>query len=645
MNIMNKFKKKEQPRKKESFVGGVLYVLIMNSIFLVLFDFLAYREFAQIVDWLKFFTKYAELSLLIWCMAYLFLYLLFRRHLIPTFLLSAFCVGFGTANYLKYQYRHEFIIPADMFIMNEWGTAFKSVPIFIPLKSVIAGAFLLLVCFFLWKKERKDKNDEKQEKEQKKNKLLPLIIRLVVFGCYCTLLVWLYKEHFSPYAKANYWGDYKTYVSSPRETVLYKHGVFLAFMEQTVPSSNVFTKRKVMNAYNELLKEDTSQVSTSIVRPNVIVIMSEALWDVNNLSDQVTFSQDPMLEYNKLIERYGGGTIGVNIFGGGTANTEFEMLTGYNVKNLKGGVIAYKKYFDKKQPSLVSYFEELGYDTLAIHPYKKTFYKRHVAYENLGFDEFISRDEMEHQELFDAYISDEALTNEIIDRYEKQSKDNKEPLFLFSVSMANHGTNMLDDDEIKEIQSKNHFEPMIDITYPDGEENFDMDRYVNGIYYSGKALKQLTDYFATVKEPTIIMMFGDHALASTKDFELPEVSLSGNEIDKTELSKYFTPVIMFNNYGLDKIDIQGANANYLSTILLKYSNLPLPNQAKMNDRLMQKMLSNTVYCIRDTNGNLQPKITKEQKFLDYRAMIIQYDMLNGSQYSKDLWSVPKAKEQ
>ena len=101
INIINKFKKKEQPRKKGSFVGGVLYVLIMNSIFLVLFDFLAYREFAQIVDWLKFFTKYAELSLLIWCMAYLFLFLLFRRHLIPTFLLSAFCVGFGTANYLK----------------------------------------------------------------------------------------------------------------------------------------------------------------------------------------------------------------------------------------------------------------------------------------------------------------------------------------------------------------------------------------------------------------------------------------------------------------------------------------------------------------------------------------------------------------
>ncbi len=632
MKKENKLVSYFRDNKKTAIITAAI-ILLINFLFVYLYDYIAYRDNVKVLDWMIHETKFVMLSWLIWILFFGFFYCIWQDLRIPGILLSVICVLIGSANFLKYQYRHEFVLPTDLTIVNEWKTAFKSISIYVPMKAGIAAGILLTVNILIWLFERRKK---------KKIPKFTLKTRLFTFAGYCVCVVLGYVFLFTPFVEKTYWANFgdSSYLAE-EETGLYRHGVFLVGLEQFAIKDYPIDDKEIEKAYTELLVNVEQPTNDVTVKPNIIVIMSEALWDVDNLSNVISYNKDPMEAFHKLQNQYGGGSIAVNIFGGGTANTEFEMLTGYNVKNLKGGTIAYTEYFEREQPSLVSYVEDLGYRTIAVHPYEEDFYDRDVAYEKLGFDEFVGMDDMKYTDKYDAYISDDSLTKEIISRYEEYDKEGDEPFFCFSVSMANHGTNMLNNSELEDIQENNYFEKVIDVDYKSYEESFEMDRYVNGIYYTGQALQEMVDYFDKIDEPTIIMVFGDHALANTEQYQLPCLTLGSKSIEKTEQSKYFTPLILYNNYGLDKMEVDGVNASYLSNVLLDYAKFPLPKQGLINAKLMEHLKTNTVYCLRDSSGKYLGEMTPEQNALDYDSLMVEYDMLNGNQLCNDLWDLPQ----
>lgn len=342
--------------------------------------------------------------------------------------------------------------------------------------------------------------------------------------------------------------------------------------------------------------------------PNIIVIMSEAFYDVNLFSDVLIYSEDPMMYYKEVEEQsVVSGNTRVNIYGGSTHFSEFEFLTGWNSKGMNSGSCPYKEYFNNEQPSFAKYLKEQGYYTLGIHPYDAYFWNRKNAYPNMGFDKFIDRSWMKYTDKC-GYISDDALTNEIIYRYEERKGNQEEPFFCFGVSIANHVA-MINREEFE--NTANH----IDLAYNQGLTYSDrklqrLQDYIGGISKTGEALKKLTDYFEAQKEPTVIVFFGDHA----PNYAIDILRVAGKE----ELS-YQTPYLIWANYELEasmsEADVLSSdiNVSYLSTYLIQLLDMPLTDQNYYNIALHDIYPFETRYEICNKAGASYDAFSKKER--------------------------------
>lgn len=137
--------------------------------------------------------------------------------------------------------------------------------------------------------------------------------------------------------------------------------------------------------------------------------MSEVFWDPTRMAS-LGLSEDPMKNIRQVISQHSSGWLLSPVYGGGTANTEFEALTGFSMYNIISGSGPYQQALDKKglMPSMVSMLEEQVYESLAMHAYKGMFYKRDRVYNILGFDDFIDNSKMKYKDSLaeGSYISD-----------------------------------------------------------------------------------------------------------------------------------------------------------------------------------------------------------------------------------------------
>lgn len=384
--------------------------------------------------------------------------------------------------------------------------------------------------------------------------------------------------------------------------VYFVESIFTSYLDE--PYSTV----EAQASYKEYVELGKKLVSTSLhtEKPNIIVIMSEAFYDVNLFEDVLLYSEDPMAYYKEIEEQsVASGNTMVNIYGGSTHFSEFEFLTGWNSKGMNSGSCPYKEYFNEEQPSFARYLQEQGYYTLAIHPYDSYFWNRKNAYPNMGFDKFIDRSWMKYTDKC-GYISDDALTNEIIYRYEERQSNGEEPFFCFGVSIANHVA-MINREEFE--NTANHIEVAYSqsLTYSDRKLQRLKD-YVGGISKSGEALKKLTDYFEKQDEPTVIVFFGDHA----PNYAIDILRLSGKE----ELS-YQTPYLIWANYELDsqkeKSNLSDINVSYLSTYLMQILDMPLTDQNYYNIALQNMYPYETRYAVCSSEGKNYDEFSQQER--------------------------------
>lgn len=368
-----------------------------------------------------------------------------------------------------------------------------------------------------------------------------------------------------------------------------------------------YTVSEAWNSYEKYVnagkKEGGASEKSSEVQPNIIVIMSEAFYDLDRLKGMVTYSEDPMKAYRAVCKEGLAGNLYVNVYGGGTHFTEFEFLTGWNTRGMNTGSVPYKEYFAKNQPSFARYLKDQGYTTLAIHPYDGKFWNRYVAYPRLGFERFIDRSRMTYQDMC-GYISDESLTKEIILQYE--SKQEGKPMFCFAVSIANHIA-------ILNGEEKENAPNDITVTYADElgygpNKKRWVQEYVSGIAKSGKALRELTDYLKQQNEPTIVVFFGDHAPSYALD------QLKSGEKDMA----YSTPYVIWGNYDWQNTgEGENVSASYLSTYLIQLLGMPLADQNYYNIAMRKEYPVDTRYMIQNEDGTSYSDFSKEQQKVYY----------------------------
>lgn len=290
-------------------------------------------------------------------------------------------------------------------------------------------------------------------------------------------------------------------------------------------------------------------------KPNIIMIMNEALADFSSISDIET-NEDYMPFIHGLTENTVKGDLFVSIFGGGTSKTEYEALTSNSMAFMPKGSTPYVTYINRKTSSLATTLRAQGYGGMvAMHPYKGSGYKRNKVYPLLGFDKFYDLPEFNNAKVIRNHVSDEGNFDKIIEVYEQNRKKDKKPFFLFEVTMQNHSSydrkwdNLSDD--ISTIKD-----------YGD-----DVNIYLNLVKESDEAFKKLVEYFSNIDEPTMIIMFGDHQPKLNNHFyENVEKGFSlGDEYKMFE--KYNTPFVIWANYDIEEQTDVKISANYMGTMV------------------------------------------------------------------------------
>ncbi|MDD5944188.1 MAG: LTA synthase family protein [Clostridia bacterium] len=283
-----------------------------------------------------------------------------------------------------------------------------------------------------------------------------------------------------------------------------------------------------------------------ISKPNIVMIMSEAFSDISN-SDSISFEGfgDPLEFYNSFIERDDvlSGHIVVPNFGGGTSDTEFDVLTACSTKYINSSQVSYNFVRDKMD-CLPRLLENVGYDTLAIHPGYGWFYNRINVFQNMGFDDFLYLEED-----FDpatqnkgGYISDAVTTESIIENFEKHTSESDDPLFEFCVTIQNHGPY-----EEKYTDLKTNFSTDIELT---DVEKAMYSGYFEGIDDADAQIEALVNYFENSDEPVVLVFFGDHlpgfsnGMAYFSKFR-QDINLNGNQ--EQLLKSYETPFFIWAN--------------------------------------------------------------------------------------------------
>ena len=246
---------------------------------------------------------------------------------------------------------------------------------------------------------------------------------------------------------------------------------------------------------------------TADVQPNVIVIMSEAFMDPTVIPN-LSFSTDPAANFRRLAAEYISGTVVVPVFGGGTANTELEFLTGSAMFFMGSAYyVPYNNvgryFFRDIATAMPRLFSANGYRAVAVHPYTRYFFSRNLVYPRLGFDEFIGYEDMYDPHYKGFFVSDEFFTDQIIEQI-LLAENTGESLFLFGISMQNHW---------EYWGSKYYGEPQDVTSYSPYLDEYELGRvnaFVQGIYDADKQLARLVEFIEGRDTPTILVFFGDH---------------------------------------------------------------------------------------------------------------------------------------
>ncbi|MBR5732245.1 MAG: sulfatase-like hydrolase/transferase, partial [Lachnospiraceae bacterium] len=190
---------------------------------------------------------------------------------------------------------------------------------------------------------------------------------------------------------------------------------------------------KTAKGTDTLLKEKDDSTD----HPNIIVLQMESFTVAQDYAN-IEVSKDPTPVFNKLYKNYTSGSFVVPACGAGTANTEFEVLTGISAKFFGPGEYPYKgKLRENVLESMAYVTRSHGYNTAALHNHRALFYNRNEVYANLGFNTFTSVEYMNNVSFTPTnWCKDRVLTGEIMEIM----KSTKERDFMHVISVEGHGS-------------------------------------------------------------------------------------------------------------------------------------------------------------------------------------------------------------
>ncbi len=346
-----------------------------------------------------------------------------------------------------------------------------------------------------------------------------------------------------------------------------------------------YSEKKIEQIEEHTKKSVAKMKKEKVKKPNIIFVQLESHFDVTQVKG-LKFNKDPLENFHKYMKQYSSGQLSMPSYGAGTANSEFELITGMNLDHFGAAEYPYKTVLqDTTTESMATVLKQYGYKAHAIHDNSASFYDRDLVFSQLGFDTFTTKESMNIRKWTEnGWAKDGILTGYIMDSL--NSTKNQD--YVYCISVQGHGdyptTQIIENPEIKvegikDEALKNKY------TY-----------YVNQVYQMDQFVGRLVKALEKRGEPTILCMYGDH---------LP--SLDIEDEDLTYGNKYQTSYFMWDNIGLKKQDGTIEAYDLGSEVL---------NKCNIHTGIM-----NSFHQTRKGTKNYQ----KDMKNL-------QYDMLYGKQY-------------
>lgn len=494
---------------------------------------------------------------------------LFRRRVFCRIILSCLWLVLGIVNGIMLSRRVTPFNAQDLKTVAEGLSLFSNYFNSQELTALGIGAVLLvLLLIHLWRAAGKFAG--------KINYLLSLGIVAGSFGAY---------------------GVLTDYVIENRIVSTYFANIAFAYQDYGLPycfAASVFdTGISKLNGYTENLmmeiSEDGAIVESSSeakVLPNVIFVQLESFFDVSEFSALQT-SQDALPHLRKLAAEYSSGYCQVPSIGAGTANTEFEVVTGMNLRFFGPGEYPYKTYLkEKTAESAATAFASFGYGTHAVHNHSGNFYSRAKVFNHIGFDTFVCKEFMNFETTETGWAKDAVLLEHIEDCLDSTEQQD----FVFAISVQGHGS--YPEEHILE-------NPHLTTSGLTEEKNCQWEYYVNQVYEMDEFAGNLVEMMEKRGEPAVVVFYGDH---------LPTLGLK--EADMKSGSLFNTNYVIWDNIGLQKQD------GTIPTYQL---------MAEVMDRI--GLHGGTIF-------NFHQKRMADEDQADYLVDLeaLQYDLLYGKQY-------------
>lgn len=333
---------------------------------------------------------------------------------------------------------------------------------------------------------------------------------------------------------ANVVASYFSNIAQGYENYGFIYGFSSSVVDRGMSKPDDYTEEHVTEITD---KAESSKQETTVTKdeaPNIICVLLESFCDPDEIKF-LHYNDDPIPTFHKLEENYSTGYLTVPVVGAGTANSEFEVLTGMSIQYFGTGEYPYKTILKKTDcESTAADLASIGYGTHAVHNNGGNFYSRVNAFSMMGFDTFTSKELMNIQTYTPngSWATDDILVDETIKTLDSTPN---QPDFTYTITVGTHG------DYPKEQVIEN---PKYTANGAFDEETRNQwTYYINQLNEVDTFMADLIDKVSKRDENTVIVFFGDH---------LPTMGLQDSDMRSGDI--YKTKYVTWNNMGLEKQD-------------------------------------------------------------------------------------------
>ncbi|WP_342976706.1 LTA synthase family protein [Streptococcus constellatus] len=589
--------------------NSVSVTVLFSAVFAMIFNYTiqnSIRGDISVLD-LRLFAGASLFQIIIFFITFVWLYVIFNRFLLPTMLILTVGVGSSIASSLKFQYRQEPILPSDLV----WLRNPKILLDFLNGNYIIYVILALLLLGFLYWIFRKKILPNKMILSTKYRMILlvlPIIFYLGLFQVFSSKKDGKITENIPVVSILNNYHDLTWFGNTVNSQIRSLAFVWFAQLsDTTMTRPKQYSKKTIKNLeekYKHIAVNYNQSRIEKIENQTVIYLLSESFSDPARV-EGVTMSENPIPNIQEIRNRTTSGLMKSDGYGGGTANMEFQTLTGLPFYNLSPSIsVIYTEVVPGMNnfPSISDFYNRKN--RTVIHLASPSNYSRNIIYNDLGFNKFIhyGTKGLKGENIGGNY-SDKTTYDQVL----KNLKENQSQFFSV-MTMQNH----MPWTEPNPVTISANY-----VGFSDAD-NQTLSNYVRMLHHTDIATKDFLAQLSKINKKITVVFYGDHLPGL-----YPQSAFKNNPD-----SQYLTDYFVWSNYDTPKLNYPVVNSSDFTALLLEQTN----SKVSPYYALLTEVLHKASVDKKDLDVEGQ-QIAKDLK-------LIQYDMVAGKGYlSKNFFKV------